>query len=148
MKSKFTRAAILLCSFVLVLSVKSFAGISTTWNGSISTDWGTAGNWSFGVPTASVPAIIATAGKQPTISATAVCATLTINSGCTLTMSGAVTLTISGGFTNNSSTSGGFVAGSGTVIFNATATIGGTQSTAFNNLTISSGTITVATNIT
>ncbi|MBN8705465.1 MAG: hypothetical protein J0L62_06290 [Bacteroidetes bacterium] len=66
--------------------------ITLTWNGSISTDWYTAANWtpsSGGViaPDATTNVIIATATNQPTISTTGANANnITINSGAILTV--------------------------------------------------------------
>ncbi len=77
----------------------------TSWRGTSSTAWSTAGNWTAGVPTASVDAIIGdanfTGAFQPTLTAAAVCKSLTIGTGATgstLTL-GAQALTVSGGIT-------------------------------------------------
>ena len=80
-----------------------------TWNGSSSSDWNTAANWSGGaVPTASDEVIIPTvATNNPVIAAlaSADCNNLTINSGATLTIQSTVagtgSLITAGTFTNN-----------------------------------------------
>jgi hypothetical protein len=64
------------------------ASAQSTWTGATSTDWFISGNWSAGVPTASVDAIIPSAPtNQPTVGAAAACQTLTILTGARLTVS-------------------------------------------------------------
>jgi fibronectin-binding autotransporter adhesin len=142
---------------------------TTSWKGTTSTAWGTASNWTNGVPTASLDAILGdanfTGANQPSITATATAKSLTIGGGAkatTLTMSQTTTiasnvtinsngtlnhtatrttrtLTVRGNWTN----SGTYTATSSTnttVIFGGTAqTIGGTNSTTFRRLTINAG---------
>lgn len=70
--------------------------ITTTWDGSDSTDWDDADNWSNGVPDANKDAIIVFATNQPEINmgtANKAAQALIMNSA-----SGAVSLTISSGF--------------------------------------------------
>jgi hypothetical protein len=112
--------------------VKATADYKWTWQGNTSTDWGTASNWVGGsVPTASNDVFIPSGCTYyPTVSSGAVAKSITINSGATLN-GGSNTLTVSGNFTNN----GTFNAGTGTVVFNAAATVTGTVT--FNNITIS-----------
>ncbi len=91
---------------------------TASWNGSVSNNWSTPGNWSSGaVPTASTNATIPTGlGTYPTISSgTVPVNNLIIQSGATLTVTGA-TLQIGGTITN----SGTFTASSGTVELNGT----------------------------
>jgi methionine-rich copper-binding protein CopC len=110
---------------------------ATTWTGTISTDWFTAGNWTQGVPDATIDATIPTApsgGRFPNISAgTATVRNLTFNSGATLTQSGG-TLAIAANLTNN----GTFLPTSGTVVLGNTAfsNIFGASSIRFWNLTV------------
>src|SRR6266851_7429770 len=63
------------------------AGAQTSWNGSVSTDWSTAANWTAGVPTSTVVALIGDANftgtNQPTITAKSVCKSLMIGNGVT-----------------------------------------------------------------
>ena len=117
-------------NYLTTLSTTSVAVSSgVTWLGGTSTDWGTASNWCGGVPTSSTDVTIPSGTTySPTVSSGAVAKTVTINSGATLN-GGTNTLTVSGNFTNN----GTFTAATGTVVFNASATISGTV--AFNNLT-------------
>src|SRR6266571_41317 len=77
------------------------ASAQTSWKGTLSKDWRLAGNWTAGVPTASVDAIIGdgnfTGANQPDLSASSFCKSLTIGTGtkvCTLKVD--KTLTISG----------------------------------------------------
>lgn len=85
-----------------------------TWIGAVSTDWFTAGNWSYSlggnqVPTATDNAIIATNAwsRHPTVNASgAVCKNLTINNTMILTLStgaGASDLVVSGDASINGS---------------------------------------------
>jgi hypothetical protein len=110
---------------------------ATTWTGTISTDWFTAGNWTQGVPSTTIDATIPTApsgGRFPNISAgTASVRNLTFNSGATLTQSGG-TLAIAANLTNN----GTFLPTSGTVVLGNTAfsNIFGASSIRFWNLTV------------
>jgi len=108
------------------------SGTDKTWSGGTSTDWGTASNWSGNtVPTSSTNVTIPSGCTYyPTVSSGAVAKSVTINSGATLN-GGSNTLTVSGNFTNN----GTFNAGTGTIVFDAVATVSGTVT--FNNLTIS-----------
>jgi hypothetical protein len=96
------RISILLC--VSLLTIPPLAGLAqTSWRGTISTAWETAGNWTNGVPTASTDAIIGDANFsgtfQPNVAAaTAACRNLTIGTGTrtsTLTLN-AQTLSVAG----------------------------------------------------
>jgi len=64
------------------------ASAQTTWTGATSTDWFVTGNWTAGVPTSTVDAIIPSAPtNQPTVGSAAACQTLTIQTGARLTVS-------------------------------------------------------------
>ncbi|MFD1875677.1 T9SS type A sorting domain-containing protein [Hymenobacter bucti] len=108
---------------------------ATTWTGVISTAWFTAANWSAGVPTATIDAIIpAGAPFAPLITAgTAEAQNLTLSTGATLSQSGG-TLRLTGNLTNN----GTLAATGGTVATNGSAlqTLGGSSPLPFWNLTI------------
>jgi hypothetical protein len=97
------------------LSVTYTAPITATaWTGAVSTDWFDAGNWTQGVPTATVDATISpvSSGRYPLVAAnTAAARNLSINSGASLTMSGG-TLDVRATLTNNST----FVATGGTIV--------------------------------
>ena len=99
----------------------SFTDAAITWNGSVSTEWNTAGNWSSSSVPASgddvtIPANVAS-GRYPVVSTAAANAkTLTLATGAgtppSLTVS-ANTLTVAGNFTVNAGTvthSGGTIA--------------------------------------
>ncbi|GAA3967365.1 Ig-like domain-containing protein [Hymenobacter antarcticus] len=107
----------------------------TSWTGAVSTDWFTAGNWSNGVPTATLDAIIpAAAPRMPSITAgTATTKALTLDAGATLTQTGG-TLDVRADLTNN----GTFQPTGGTVALGATtlASVLGSSNTRFWNLTI------------
>ena len=116
----------------------------TTWTGTVSTDWFTAGNWSAGVPTSALEAIIpAGAPRYPVLSAgTATARALTLNSNATLTQTDG-TLDVRGNWTNN----GTFTATGGTVQLggNAGGNIVGSNTTRFWNLTTSGNTVDLST---
>jgi extracellular elastinolytic metalloproteinase len=117
----------------------------TAWTGTVSTDWFTAGNWSAGVPTSSLEAVIlGTAPFMPLIggSGAAVAKSLAINSGATLSMSGG-TFDEQGSWTNN----GTFTATGGTVQLGATSgsQILGSSNTRFWNLTTSGNAVNLST---
>jgi hypothetical protein len=93
---------------IILLSLPVTVWCQTSWTGTVSTAWRDAGNWTAGVPTATVDAVIGdasfTGAFQPTISnVTAVCRALTLVTSAknpVLTISRA--LTVSGTLTNNS----------------------------------------------
>jgi hypothetical protein len=122
-------------AYTLVIAAPAIT--ATTWTGTISTDWFTAGNWTQGVPNATIDATIPTApsgGRFPNISAgTATVRNLTFNSGATLNQSGG-TLAIAANLTNN----GTFLPTGGTVNLGTTAfsNIFGASSIRFWNLTV------------
>ncbi|GAB3835807.1 DUF4394 domain-containing protein [Hymenobacter jeollabukensis] len=115
-----------------------------TWTGAVSTDWGTAGNWSPAqVPTATDNVTIPDVANDPVVSNAQQAANITLASGATLTTADGGTLTVNGTFTNNGGTTLG--SGTGTVAFAGAAaqTITGTT-TFFNNLTAGPAGVTAA----
>ncbi|UOQ97144.1 T9SS type A sorting domain-containing protein [Hymenobacter sp. 5317J-9] len=113
------------------------AGSLSTWTGAVSTDWFDTANWTAGVPTATVDALIPVAPRYPAIAAgTATAQHLTIAAGAALSHSGG-TLSLSGDLTNN----GTFAATGGTLATSGVANqlLGGTSPDAFRNLTIGAG---------
>jgi uncharacterized beta-barrel protein YwiB (DUF1934 family) len=115
--------------------------LSLTWNGSVSTSWVTAGNWTPNGAPSDLTAITipdaASTGFDLTLPAIATCGTMTIESGGILNSSSGAQLTINGGAGAWSNTGGTFNAGTSTIRFNnAGATIAG--SSGFNNIIINS----------
>ena len=110
---------------------------ATTWTGTISTDWFTAGNWTQGVPNTTIDATIPTApsgGRFPAVAAgTANVRNLTFNSGATLNQSGG-TLALAANLTNN----GTFLPTGGTVSLGSTSlsNVLGSSNIRFWNLTV------------
>ena len=148
--------------FCLLLPMVALA--QTSWKGTTSTDWSIAANWTAGVPTASVDAIIGdtnfTGANQPDLSATSVCKSLTIGTGAKvsalivdrlLTVSGDVTIGVNGTITHSGSTTlslTGNWSNSGAYTVSGTKTVtvtfsGAAQSltgaTTFRYLTVNSG---------
>lgn len=92
----------------------------TVWTGAISTSWNTAGNWTNGVPAATIEAIIPDVTNDPLLNtATGLAKTITIQNGGSLTIGAAGTLTI-----NNSAVQG--ILNQGAIQNNGTISIGGT----------------------
>jgi hypothetical protein len=117
------------------------------WNGSQSSSWTTAANWTPpGSPTAEtnviIPAITTPPNFAPVYTTNATAATVSIEAGGVLTSDTEATLTVTG-TTGAWINKGTFTPATGTVIFNNNnttedATIAGV--TTFNNLTVNSGT--------
>src|SRR5262245_48765282 len=98
--------------FLVLLQASVLHGQST-WNGSQSSVWSLAGNWTGSVPTAGTNVIIPSGTpNSPSTSgvATAACNSLTVNSGATLTVASGFNLAVSADLTID-----GTVAGTGTV---------------------------------
>ena len=105
------------------------------WDGGISTDWNTAGNWcSNQVPTATVDVSIpAGPMNQPSIGSTGgICKSLTIENGANLTITGSNALIIKGNLSN----SGTLTTNTSTVSFTGTSAQTISGSSTFNNLTV------------
>ena len=109
-----------------------------TWNGSVSTDWATAANWTpAAVPTAANDVTIpGGTPNQPLITQPQSVRAVTLSGGATLSIPTGGALLLGGNFTNN----GGSLnsTGTGTVVLNVTApqSVGGTSPTTFQNLIV------------
>jgi Metallo-peptidase family M12B Reprolysin-like/Bacterial Ig-like domain len=131
-------------TYSLTLSAPATA---TSWTGAISTDWYAVGNWSDGVPTASLDVIIP-AGRphQPLIGpGAAIARGLTINSGATLSQTDG-TLDVRANLINN----GNFTPTGGTVVLGTTfqsngPNILGSSRVRFWNLTINANGVLLST---
>jgi fibronectin-binding autotransporter adhesin len=162
----------ILLSWISILILQNLTA-QTSWKGITSTNWRTASNWTNGVPTSTVDAIIGdssfTGSFQPTLTNTSACKNLIIGNGTvssTLTIARSITVagnvligangTISANTASRTITIKGNWTNSGT--YSATKTTakvtfsGVTQSlagvTSFQSLTINSGsTVTLAGNI-
>ncbi|GAB3876901.1 hypothetical protein GCM10028824_35610 [Hymenobacter segetis] len=109
----------------------------TIWTGAVSTDWFDAANWTGGVPTATLDALIPAATRYPAIAAgTATAQNLTISVGAMLNQGGG-TLSLTGNLTNN----GTFAATEGTLATSGTVNqlLGGSSASTYKNLTIGAG---------
>ena len=80
------------------------APATTTWTGQ-SIVWGNPGNWSNGVPTSTVDAVIPVTGMMGTLSSTSSAGSLTIDSEATLDLS-SYTLTDAGYLSNSGTLNG------------------------------------------
>ncbi|MBJ6145185.1 DUF4394 domain-containing protein [Hymenobacter sp. BT559] len=110
---------------------------AVVWTGNVSTDWGTAGNWSPARVPAATDNVFIPSGRpnQPTVSNAQQANNLSLSIGTTLTTATGGVLSLSGNFANNSGSVAG--AGSGEVRFvgSAAQSIAGTVSR-FQNLTV------------
>ena len=80
---------------------------TTTWLGSIDSDWTNPGNWSGGVPTPAAHAVIDMASNVPsTMGAMASCRDLVVNSGATLDLALLTEIAVTGSVTINGATTG------------------------------------------
>ncbi len=174
----YTERKFILVCFTLLLLLSGLPvslWAQTSWKGTVSTSWSTASNWTNGVPTATVDAIIGdaafTGSFQPTVNATASCkaltlltsaknpvltvsrsltvaGTLTLNSGCTISHRG-VTITVKGDWINNGTYTTTSTSSKAT-FGGTTQSIGGSVATAFRRLTIAAGatvTLNIATSV-
>ena len=110
---------------------------SSTWIGVISTDWFTPGNWTGGVPTATLDGIIAPGMPfNPLINAgAAITRALTINTGGILTQTGG-SLDVRANLTNNGNAQ--FTGGTVTLGTTTLASVLGSSSSRFWNVTVGS----------
>ena len=116
------------------------AGTTYTWNGSLGSEWGLAGNWTpSGTPGASDIIIIGSTAHSPVLAEATTIASLTINNGGVLTTNGNP-LSLSGNFTMNTGATLDISTGNFTVNGNCTIN-GGTISG--NGTFTASGTTTV-----
>jgi methionine-rich copper-binding protein CopC len=128
------------------LAIAAPAVTAVSWNGSMSTDWFTATNWTPNqLPDATINVTIPTSpsgGLFPVISSgTATTRSLTLSSGATLRMSNG-TLDVQGSWTNN----GTFAATGGTVqLGQQTGNIFGSSTTTFWNLTTTGSSVNLLT---
>lgn len=76
---------------------------TSTWNGSVSTDWFNPNNWDADVPTTIMNAVIPSGVSNfPIVTGnTAVCKNLTVDNGATLTLGAGATINIYADFNNN-----------------------------------------------
>ncbi|HEY4290786.1 MAG TPA: T9SS type A sorting domain-containing protein [Puia sp.] len=124
----------------LVFNQTTYAQISYTWNGSLSTDWNTPGNWTpSGIPTATDNVTIVTGGNTCLLNASAGITNFKLTSG-TLDLAG-FTLTVNG---STATFTAGTVQNGTMAIPNATATSFGNGPVNMNCIVaISSAAITI-----
>ena len=97
------RLTLLVCSAMILFTARPVFG-QTSWKGTKSTDWSNAANWTNGVPTATVDAIVGDANfigsNQPGLTVSSVCKSLTIGAGIkTASLSAKQSLTVYGDIT-------------------------------------------------
>ncbi len=100
------------------------AGAGLVWQGCVSTDWNTAGNWyPATVPTATDDAIIQlSVVNQPIISTTATAKSVEVQTGASLSISSAGSLTINGS-TGNALTNAGNLTNEGNLLIGSSASV-------------------------
>jgi hypothetical protein len=160
------RYVIRILQFCVLIGSTLYSLAQTSWKGTTSTSWGTASNWTAGVPTATIDAIIGDANftgpNQPTISVSAKCKSLTIGGAVTSVLTIKKSATVSGNITINSngtiSQAGTSLTLTGNWINNGTYTttstsanaifagitqsIRGTATTTFRKLSVNAGSVT------
>ena len=118
----FSRLFVLLSLLFLATAGKLFA--QTTWTGNVSAVWTNAANWTSGVPTALVEAIIPDVTNDPVIGdATAAARSVTLQPGSVLTIDSGARLTLNGS-TVQALFNEGTVHNNGTVTIGNTYTVG------------------------
>lgn len=164
-----TRNRLLIAVFYVLFSPCLLYAQSTSWKGTVSTEWRNSFNWTNGIPTSTKDAIIGdasfTGSYQPSIfrSATAksitvggskastltiyknitVSGAITINANGTITQSKSI-ISLTGNWTNNGTFSANSTAAS-VVMAGIAQTVGGSATTTFRRLTINAGsTVTLA----
>lgn len=149
---RFVRTFILLAS-LFFFSFSGF-GQTNTWNGSVNTNWGTAGNWSLGIVPTNLHNVFIPNNFNVTVNVAAVCANLTINAGAnanTVTISGTNSLTVGAAITMNGGTAGGanktLAIGTGSVTAASISMATTGNDNRVTSITISTGTLTVSGNI-
>ncbi|MVT07637.1 T9SS type A sorting domain-containing protein [Chitinophaga tropicalis] len=95
-----------LITAVISLLLWTFAAqAQTSWKGTVSTAWSNADNWTAGVPTSSIDAVIGdasfTGAFQPTVNHSAACKSLTISATGSPTLTISKSLTVNGDVTIN-----------------------------------------------
>jgi hypothetical protein len=120
-----------------------------TWNGTVSTDWRNAANWTPNIVPSSPNDVIIPGSTpfQPTVGQAQQTHALTLGSGAVVTLADGSFLIAGGNITNNGGALAETGAGTGTVVLdlNTSQTIGGTSPTIFPNLIIGTGTAALAT---
>jgi hypothetical protein len=118
--------------------------LTTAWLGAVSSDWFEAGNWTAGVPTATVDALIPVVGTvyPVLVNGTANVRSLTLASGASLTQVGGMLL-LTGDLTANGTltATGGLLATNGST----QQVLGGTSALTLQNLTIGAAGATLGT---
>jgi fibronectin-binding autotransporter adhesin len=155
----------LLCCLTFFLTTSA----QTSWRGTSSTNWSNSSNWTNGVPTSSVDAIIGdanfTGGNQPTINSSSSCKSLTLGGVVASTMTMTRSLTVSGNITINSNgtisqgrstlsltgnwlNNGTYTSTSGSARVNfsgVTQSIAGSSTSAFRKITVNASSTTTLT---
>ncbi|MBO9730339.1 MAG: hypothetical protein J7623_16990 [Chitinophaga sp.] len=148
---------------LFIVFLPAILSAQTSWKGTVSSTWSTSANWTAGVPTASVDAVIGdanfTGAFNPTISSSTSCRSLTIGAGVNATLTVSKNLTVTGNLvinagssliekgvtlsvTGNWTNSGTYSTTSSNAKVNLAGTtqaIGGSTATAFRKLTIGAG---------
>ena len=133
---------------------------TNTWDGSSSTDWNTAANWSLNlIPLAAhdvvIPNSVPGANDNPVISANAVCSTLTITGGpaaVSLSINSGISLAVTNGVSIGAGTGGGdniiMSVGAGSLSATGITMAATGNDNRTSSLTITTGTVTIAGSIT
>ncbi len=138
---------------VLIFSCFSFCSFSATITSAGTGNWSATGTWVGGVVPGAGDAVVIGATHVVTVNNNFSCTSLTLTtptSNNKVTFSGAFTLTVSGAVTTNvtaSTTSSTIEVLTGTLIAGSMSLTGGSSSSKFSYLTVSTGTITCSGNM-
>ncbi|WP_165759037.1 beta strand repeat-containing protein [Niastella yeongjuensis] len=105
----------------------SYGVTQTTWTGAVNTDWNNAGNWSAGIPNASMDITIPNVTNSPVVNDEKIAKSITVQTGASLTISSTGSLTINGSTTNG-------LLNLGTVNNNGVITLGNTAAVGANGI--------------
>lgn len=129
----------ILFSLLCLLAGLTAPAQSTSWTGAADSVWSNASNWTSGVPTSTVDAVIGdtnfTGSFGPAITAAAACRALTVASGYTLQVATGSELQVSGNLTNNGVISGDTL----NFAFTDTSTIEGSGTAVYKTFKVASG---------
>jgi len=93
MRHHFSKTFIFLLAPLFFMQV---LGAQTTWNGSVSSDWHTAANWSAGIPDAADAVSIPNVANDPVISSAAVATSVTLAAGALFNITATGSLAVAG----------------------------------------------------
>jgi len=124
--------------FLAAFTLKTGAQ-STSWTGTTDTIWNNLSNWTAGVPSSTIDAVIGDISfvgpNEPTINTAVSCKGLTIKPGLILHVATSSDITVTGGLTNDGTISGDSVS----INFEGNSTVNGSGTTIYDNFKLAAG---------